>query len=130
VAFTRVALITNPDRQAKEFEIVVHRGQVLRELIKIFKENSDLDFEKDIITASIVFPNGEKEQAYDSGGVLRDLFTEFWDNFYEQCTTGTNLKVPCLRHDMEAADWKAVGRIIALGWILQKYYPFKLLQIF
>jgi hypothetical protein len=126
VAFTRVAPLPNPDRQPKEFEIVVHRGQVLRELIKIFKENSDLDFEKDIITASIVLPNGEKEQAYDSGGVLRDLLTEFWDNFYEQCTNGTNLKVPCLRHDMEAADWKAVGRIIALGWILQKILPIQI----
>ena len=31
-----------------------------------------------------------------------------------------------LRHDMEAADWKAVGRFIALGWIIQKVLPIRL----
>jgi hypothetical protein len=98
----------------------------LRELIKIFKENPDIDFGRYISTASILLPNGEREQAYDSGGVMRDMLTEFWDDFYEQCTTGTNLKAPCLRHDMEAADWKAVGRVIALGWIIQKVLPIRL----
>ena len=33
-------------REPKEFGIVVHRGQVLRELIKIFKENPDVDLEE------------------------------------------------------------------------------------
>jgi hypothetical protein len=98
----------------------------LRELIKIFKENPDIDFGRDISTASILLPNGEREQAYDSGGVMRDILTEFWDDFYEQCTTGTNLKAPCLRHDMETADWKAVGRVIVLGWIPQKVLPIRL----
>lgn len=113
-------------REPKEFGIVVHRGQVLRELIKIFKENSDVDFKKDIILASIILPNGEKEQAYDSGGVLRDMLSEFWEDFNEQCTTGTDLKILCLRRDMEADDWRAVWKIIALGWILKKILPIRL----
>ncbi|XP_033734086.1 uncharacterized protein LOC117323154 [Pecten maximus] len=130
VAFTHTEPIIKSCREPKEFEIVVHRGQVLRELIKIFKDNPDVDFSKDIISATIILPNGEREQAYDSGGVMRDLLTEFWDDFYEQCTTGTSLKVPCLRHDMEAEDWKAVARIIALGWILQKVLPIRLAPTF
>jgi hypothetical protein len=115
VAFTQTEPILKTVREPKEFEIVVHRGQVLRELIKIFKENPDVYFGRAIITATIILPNGEREQAYDSGGVMRDMLTKFWDDFYEQCTTGTILKVPGLRHDMEAAYWKAVGRVIALG---------------
>lgn len=126
VAFTHTEPILQPVREPKEFDIVVHRGQILREVIKTFKDNPDVDFTKDIITATIILPNGEKEQAYDSGGVLRDLLTEFWDDFYEQCTSGTSLKVPCLRHDMEAEDWKAVGRVIAMGWTLQKILPIQL----
>ena len=106
VAFRQTEPILKTVREPKEFGIVVHRGHVLRELIQIFKENPDVDFGRDIITATIILPNGEREQAYDSGGVMRDMLTEFWDDFYEQCTTGTNLKVPCLRHDMEVADWK------------------------
>ena len=115
VAFTQTEPILKTVREPKEFEIVVNRGQVLRELIKIFKENPDVYFGRAIITATIILPNGEREQAYDSGGVMRDMLTKFWDDFYEQCTTGTILKVPGLRHDMEAAYWKAVGRVIALG---------------
>ena len=125
VAFTRNEPIQTV-RTPKEFEIVVHRGQVLRELVAFFKVNPEVDFSSDVITATIVLPNGEREQAYDSGGVMRDLLTEFWDDFYERCTTGTNLKIPCLRHDMEAADWKAVGKIIALGWMVQKILPIRL----
>lgn len=113
-------------REPIKFSIVLHRGQVLRELIKIFKENVDVDFKKDIILASIILPNGEREQAYDSGGVMRDMLSEFWENFYEQCTTGTDLNIPCLRHDMEIDDWRAVGKIIALGWILKKILPIRL----
>lgn len=113
-------------RKPNKFSIVVHRGQVLRELIKIFKENSDVDFKKDIILASIILPNREREQAYESGGVMRDMLSEFWEDFYEQCTTGTDLSIPCLRHDMEVDDWRAVGKIIALGCILQKLLPFRL----
>lgn len=113
-------------RKPNKFSFVVHRGQVLRELIKIFKENSDVDFKKDIILASIILPNREREQAYESGGVMRDMLSEFWEDFYEQCTTGTDLSIPCLRHDMEVDDWRAVGKIIALGCILQKLLPFRL----
>ena len=108
VAFTRNEPIQTV-RTPKEFEIVVHRGQVLRKLVAFFKVNPEVDFSSDVITATIVLPNGELVQAYDSRGVMRDLLTEFWDDFYERCTTGTNLKIPCLRHDMEAADLKAVG---------------------
>ena len=125
VAFTRNEPIQTV-RTPKEFEIVVHRGQVLRKLVAFFKVNPEVDFSSDVITATIVLPNGELVQAYDSRGVMRDLLTEFWDDFYERCTTGTNLKIPCLRHDMEAADWKAVGKIIALGWMVQKILPIRL----
>lgn len=33
---------------------------------------------------------------------------------------GMDLNIPCLPHDMEADDWRAVGGIVALGWILKK----------
>jgi hypothetical protein len=82
-AFTQTEPISKTVREPKEFGIVVHRGKVLRELIKIFKENPDVDFGRDIITATIIIPNGEREQAYDSGGVMRYMLTEFWNDFYE-----------------------------------------------
>ncbi|KAJ8301434.1 hypothetical protein KUTeg_020421 [Tegillarca granosa] len=58
--------------------------------------NPEVDIAKEIITASIIFPNGEKEHALGRG-VMRDM-----EDFNMQCT-------------MEAAHWRAVGKIKALG---------------
>ena len=111
-------------------QIVVHRGHIFRELINLFKGNSDVDFAIDIISAHVILPNGDAEQAQDNGGVMRDMLSEFWEDFYEQCTTGSSIKVPCLRHDFDTNDWKAVAHVIAMGWILQKVLPIRLAQSF
>lgn len=110
IAFTHTLPIKAVLSDPKEFKITVHRGHVLKELIELFKCNPDVNFETDIITSQIVLPNGDIEQAYDSGGVMKDMLTEFWGDFYEQCTMGSILKIPCLRHDFEAQDWKAVAK--------------------
>lgn len=36
-------------------------------------------------------PDGTMEKAVDDGGVLRDVLSEFSDDFYEQCTMGIDL---------------------------------------
>lgn len=130
IAFTHTLPIKAILSDPKEFKITVHRGHVLKELIELFKCNPDVNFETDIITSQIVLPNGDIEQAYDSGGVMKDMLTEFWGDFYEQCTMGSILKIPCLRHDFEAQDWKAVAKILAMGWILQKNLPIRLAPSF
>ncbi|KAK3084031.1 hypothetical protein FSP39_007063 [Pinctada imbricata] len=129
VAFTRV-LPTLPVRDPRKFDIVVHRGHMLQDLITFFKDNTDVDFRIDTISVQIILPNGDKEQAYDDGGVMRDMLTEFWADFYEQCTTGQTIRVPCLRHDFQQNDWKAVARILAMGWIMQRMLPIRLAPSF
>ena len=118
------------DRQPKPVDINVHRGHILRDLRALFKCTPDIDFKRDIITFSVTLPNGEKEQADDNGGVMRDAISEFWDSFYEECTLGRDIKVPCLRHDYQAEDWIAVAHVIAMGWILQKIFPIRLAPSF
>lgn len=68
------------------------------------------------MTITRVLPNGEREIAEDSGGVLRDLLTEYWTSFYELCTLGRDAKVPSLRHDFGAVEWEAVARILVYGY--------------
>lgn len=65
----------------------------------------------------------------DEGGVVRDCLSEFWHEFYEQCTMGNTLKVPFLRHDFGKQTWECVGWIISFGWQKEKYLPIILAQV-
>ena len=76
--------------------IVLHRGQILRELILVFSEESVME---DDLHFKVILPDGKLEKAVDDGGVFRDVLSEFWNDFYEQCTMGNGFKVPYLRHD-------------------------------
>ncbi|XP_070551821.1 uncharacterized protein [Ptychodera flava] len=102
--------------------IRVHRGNVLKELIDAFKDQS-LKPGIDIITIEMVLPNGQTEAGEDNGGVTRDCLSEFWSTFYEECTVGATYKVPFLRHDYGKDQWVAVGKIMDFGWKQEKYFP-------
>lgn len=106
--------------------LVVHRGQVLPELIANF---SDDGLGEADIKIQLVLPDGKPEKAYDDGGVVRDCLSEFWTEFYDQCTVGSAFKVPFLRHDFGQQQWESVGRIIAFGWEREKYLPVKIAPV-
>lgn len=106
--------------------IVVHRGQIMKELLQVF---CDASVKERIICFKVMLPDGKFENAVDDGGVLRDVLSEFWSDFYEQCTVGNCFKVPFLRHDFGKQEWESVGRIITFGWQEQKYLPVKLAPV-
>ncbi|XP_034082402.1 uncharacterized protein LOC117552848 [Gymnodraco acuticeps] len=103
--------------------IVLHRGQILRELILVFSEENIMEND---FHFQVILPDGKLENAVDDGGVMRDILSEFWNDFYEQCTMGNGFKVPYLRHDFGKQEWESVGRIITFGWQKEKYLPVKL----
>ena len=49
--------------------LVLHRGQILKELISNFCDASDT---QEDISIQVVLPDGRREKAVDDGGVLRD----------------------------------------------------------
>ncbi|XP_032446109.1 uncharacterized protein LOC116737195 [Xiphophorus hellerii] len=106
--------------------LIVHRGQVLPELIAHFCDDGLLDRDFKI---QLVLPDGTPEMGYDDGGVVRDCLSEFWKDFYDQCTTGNTYKVPFLRHDYGQQQWESVGRIIVFGWTREKYLPMKIAPV-
>lgn len=106
--------------------LVVHRGQALRQLIAHFCDESVLT---DGISMKVILPDGRLENAVDEGGVLRDVLSEFWHDFFEQCTLGNSFKVPYLRHDFGHQQWQSIGRIIAFGWQKEKYLPVKIAPV-
>ncbi|XP_033831305.1 uncharacterized protein LOC129456644 [Periophthalmus magnuspinnatus] len=107
--------------------IVVHRGQILQELIQVFSNDEMMN--KKNVRFKVILPDGNLEKALDDGGVVRDVLSEFWQDFYEQCTMGSDFKVPYLRHDFGKEEWESVGRIIAFGWKQEKQLPIKLAPV-
>ncbi|KAJ8307616.1 hypothetical protein KUTeg_014832 [Tegillarca granosa] len=110
-------------KEKKVITLRIHRGSALNDMVTFFKDPEITDA---IIDAKMVLPNGKEETA-DGDGVLRDCFTEFWSEFYEQCTEGHNLKVPVLRHDFQLDEWTAVARIIRKGYEISGYWPISIL---
>ncbi|XP_054912095.1 uncharacterized protein LOC129376511 [Poeciliopsis prolifica] len=116
---------TSSAKAVKE-TLIVHRGQVLPELIAHFCDDRLLDRDFKI---QLVLPDGTPEMGYDDGGVVRDCLSEFWKEFYDQCTTGNTYRVPFLRHDYGQSQWESVGRIIVFGWTREKYLPMKIAPV-
>ncbi|MEQ2316911.1 hypothetical protein AMECASPLE_037275, partial [Ameca splendens] len=116
---------TSSAKAVKEI-LIVHRGQILPELIAHFCDDRLLDRDFKI---QLVLPDGTPEMGYDDGGVVRDCLSEFWKEFYDQCTTGNTYRVPFLRHDYGQSQWESVGRIIVFGWTREKYLPMKIAPV-
>lgn len=119
-----------PERSGKDIEIKVRRGLAFEDLRIFFKQYQDINPKIDNITVSVMLPNGQFENATDNGGVQRDVFTEFWNTFYEKCTIGCEVKIPTLRHDFQKEDWTAIAHVLATGWLLQRIIPIQLSPTF
>ncbi|XP_033736059.1 uncharacterized protein LOC117324357 [Pecten maximus] len=74
--------------------------------------------------------NGTPEIAEDNGGVLRDALSEFWDTFYLQYTEDNSYKVPVIRHDMTEIQWRAIAKVIRMGYVQEGMFPIKLAPSF
>ena len=92
----------------------------------MIREFKKIDPFSDIVTMTVLLPNGVPETAEDGGGVTRDVLCEFWNSFFEECTLGSSFKVPCLRHDFGELEWQSVGKIIVFGWGNVGYFPIQL----
>lgn len=111
-----------------EMVIKLHRGHIFKELREFFSKPMDVC--KLNLKVELYLPDGQKEIAEDTGGVMRDALSEFWSSFYDKCTVGHDVKIPLLRHDFTEIDWSAVGNIIVFGWLHHRYFPVKLSKIF
>ncbi|OWF51201.1 hypothetical protein KP79_PYT12980 [Mizuhopecten yessoensis] len=120
--------ITLPQEVFTPLEMNIHRGPMaFKELIGYFKDPS---IAKRQLIITRILPNGDSELAEDTGGVWRDLLTEFWCEFYDRCTMGRSAKVPCLRHDFGEMEWRSAGRILLHGYKFVKYWHVQLAHSF
>lgn len=107
--------------------VVVHRGQIFIELTSEFESIDNL---QTLINIEIIGTNGKRELAYDGGGVLKDALTEYWLEFYETVCEGTIYKIPQINHTYTKSKWKAIAKILLLGYNQVKYFPVALAKPF
>ena len=77
----------------------------------------------------MILPNGHIEQGEDSGGVIRDCVSEYWDTFYKKCAKGNNSKKPILRHDI-LDSWTTIAKVALFSYKQTGYFPIVLCQSF
>ena len=63
-------------------------------------------------------------------GVLLDILTEFWQDFFTSLTVGSGEKIPFIRHGLQKPEWETIARILVYGYKTVKYFPFKLSHLF
>ncbi|KAI9515839.1 hypothetical protein NQZ68_022195 [Dissostichus eleginoides] len=104
--FENVPIPASPLEAEKQLTITVHHANTLADMITAF---SDAEILNKSLNVRRILPDN-KEEAGSGSGVLRDVLSCFWQEFYERCTLGTTVKVPFIRHDFPAETWKAIGR--------------------
>ena len=70
------------------------------------------------------------EEAGQGNGVLREVFTLFWKEFYESHMLWESERVPYIRHDFDRNKWEAMGRILIKGYIGSQYFLHKISKAF
>lgn len=103
-------------------QIIIRHGNCLHDMINEFSDPETLTRQ---LAFRRLLPDNSEEAGCGSG-VLRDVYSTFWQKFYDRCTLGTTMKVPFIRHDFQADSWKAVGRIFLKGYKDCQYIPIKL----
>ncbi|XP_029993432.1 uncharacterized protein LOC115421612 [Sphaeramia orbicularis] len=101
--------------------VSVRRVVVVRDLVQAFMDNSIMHS-----TVKMKFVN---EMAVDDAGVSRDVYTAFWEQFFELCE-GETERVPRLTPDFGEAEWRAVGLIWVKGLMDHGVIPVMLAQSF
>lgn len=106
--------------------VTVHRSNVRKDVIKIFSDPSILSSSLDVV---VIDARGEPE-AGRGRGVLLDVLTCFWQECFTALTTGSNEKIPYIRHDLQKPEWKAIARVLVYGYQKMKYFPLQLSHLF
>lgn len=111
-----------PDRSHQTKIITIQHAICFNDMIEAFSDPETLT--RPLAVRRLLPDNSE--EAGSGSGVLRDVYSAFWQVFYDRCTLGTTMKVPFIGHDFKADTWRAINRIFMRGYQDFHYLPIKL----
>ena len=103
---------------ASQDTISIHRSNVQSELISYFMDPK-------IISSPIKYSFID-EQGADAHGVSREVYSAFWQQFFQSSSVGETERVPVISPDYGRDEWEAVGRILLKGYVDASIYPIQL----
>lgn len=77
----------------------------------------------------VIDKRGRLEEG-EGAGVTRDVLTTFWQQIFAATSIGDKEKVPCIRHDFQKSEWKAIARVLVFGFKKVDYFPLGLSKAF
>ena len=99
----------------------VSRDTLYEDTIKLYKDRFQvLKFEYPF---RIAYQN---EQAIDTGGVARDMFSAFWELVYVQDMDGGSTYVPMMHPHTDLSHYNILGSIIAHGFMSTGFLPIRM----
>ena len=100
----------------------VRRVFVINDMVEIF-------INPVIMTETLQFTFVD-EYGADANGVSRDAYTSFWLEFMKTSTKGEDERIPAISPHFQLAEWQAVGRILAKGFLDHDIFPLLLSKAF
>ena len=94
------------------------RENVYSDVLETYQENMG-----DILEEYPFRVRYENEQAVDTGGVCRDLFSAFWEEAYLKSFDGETLLVPAIHPNTDMASFPVLGTILSHGFMVCGYLP-------
>ena len=114
-----------PDETVAELkQVVLYLSFIHQDVINLFKDPSILDC---MLNITVINANGQPEKG-DGEGVLRDVLTHFWHEFFTTLSIGETEKTPHIWHDLQKLEWQAIARVLVFGYKNAKYFPVLLSQ--
>jgi hypothetical protein len=99
-------------------EVHVRRATIVDDVLNQFRDPT-------ILRCSLAVTFND-ETGLDFGGLTQELFSAFWDAVWDKYFEGETAKVPFVPPQSIArskAAFKAIGRVLAHGWVLTKQIP-------
>ena len=99
----------------------IRRDHVYDDCIKLYSENLEHILKEFPFRVSYV-----GEQAIDTGGVSRDMYSAFLDSAYINVFDGGNILVPAVHPGADMTNLPILGAILSHGFLSSSFLPIRL----
>lgn len=97
----------------------VDRDNVYEDVIEMYRTD-------DIVAEYPIKIQYSDEQAYDDGGVQRDMYSAFWDEAYLKLFEGATSLIPMVHPQMDLTVFPILARILSHGYLVCGHFPVRI----
>ena len=92
----------------------VHRSHIYDDVIKLYTEKCSV-----LVNEYPLFVQFCDELTVDTGGVTRDIFSAFFDDFYLRLFDGPSLLYPAVHASIEVNGFTTIGTILSNAYLIK-----------